>query len=161
LPTIITLNQQRSTKFNINFHKSIPITLEITNLRGIEEFNTLIPSYRTRLKGQFGRFEWWTLGRGAAEWSPPSLSLSSCTELGQGGGRVRVSGVSRGRWRREKDRGFVGFCPSRRGAVAALSLFPCTGLGRAGARVRVSGGEQREMEKGAGVGVLGCGKLRK
>ena len=27
-----------------------------------------------------------------------SLSLSSCTRLGQGGGRVRVSGVSRGRW---------------------------------------------------------------
>jgi len=77
----------------------------------------------------------------------------------QGGGRVRVSGVSRGRWRRKKDRGFVGSCPSRRRAVAAPSLFPCAGLGRAGARVRVSGGEQREMEKGAGVGVSGLWEI--
>ena len=92
-----------------------------------------------------------------------ALSLFRCARLQQGGARVRVSSVSRGRRRREKGRGFVGSCLSRRRAAAAgcRPLFRNAGLEQAGARVRVLGGSrlQREMEKRAGLG--GSGRTKK
>ena len=57
--------------------------------------------------------------------------------------------------------GFRGLLPVAPANGRRLSLFPCAGLGRLGQGLGFPVGEQREMEKGAGVGVLGSGKLRK
>ena len=88
-----------------------------------------------------------------SQWLP--LPLFGCAGQGRGGARVRGSGVTRGRWRREEGQGLAGPCPWRRRQVAVsgcpLPLFGCGGWGRVGQGLGLRR-EQREMEKWGGHG---------